>query len=245
MYLGEAVNPKGERWELQLKGAGRTPYSRAADGRKVLRSSLREFLCSEAMAALGIPTTRAASLVTSDSRVERDPLYDGRAVMVRARLSCWWLVVGGGGEGGGERNGRDPALCAAGSPAFASLTHLLHHRLLRPLSSPLPSAHTAPPPPPPPSQERASVVSRVAPTFLRFGSFEICKPPDASTGRAGPSAGREAELLPRLLDYAVRTHFPELWAAHGGPPGLEGGPEISPQQVRACGGVACVWRWWC
>ena len=102
MYLGEAVNPKGERWELQLKGAGRTPYSRAADGRKVLRSSLREFLCSEAMAALGIPTTRAASLVTSDSRVERDPLYDGRAVMVRARLSCWWLVVGGGGEGGGE-----------------------------------------------------------------------------------------------------------------------------------------------
>ncbi|KAG2482073.1 hypothetical protein HYH03_018983, partial [Edaphochlamys debaryana] len=49
MYLGEVVNARGERWELQFKGAGKTPYSRTADGRKVLRSSLREFLCSEAM----------------------------------------------------------------------------------------------------------------------------------------------------------------------------------------------------
>ena len=47
MYLGEVVNSKGERWEIQFKGAGKTPYSRTADGRKVLRSSLREFLCSE------------------------------------------------------------------------------------------------------------------------------------------------------------------------------------------------------
>lgn len=47
MYLGEVENPAGERWELQFKGAGKTPYSRSADGRKVLRSSLREFLCSE------------------------------------------------------------------------------------------------------------------------------------------------------------------------------------------------------
>ena len=48
-YLGEVLNDRGERWELQLKGAGKTPYSRAGDGRKVLRSSLREYLCSEAM----------------------------------------------------------------------------------------------------------------------------------------------------------------------------------------------------
>jgi len=47
MYLGEVINPKGERWEIQFKGAGKTPYSRNADGRKVLRSSVREFLCSE------------------------------------------------------------------------------------------------------------------------------------------------------------------------------------------------------
>jgi hypothetical protein len=46
-YLGEVINSRGERWEVQLKGAGLTPYSRRADGRKVLRSSIREFLCSE------------------------------------------------------------------------------------------------------------------------------------------------------------------------------------------------------
>jgi uncharacterized protein YdiU (UPF0061 family) len=58
--LGQVVHPAtGARWELQLKGAGRTPYSRTADGRAVLRSSLREFVASEAMAALGVPTTRA------------------------------------------------------------------------------------------------------------------------------------------------------------------------------------------
>ncbi len=46
-YLGEVINKKNERWELQFKGAGKTPYSRTADGRKVIRSSVREFLCSE------------------------------------------------------------------------------------------------------------------------------------------------------------------------------------------------------
>lgn len=51
MYLGEVVNGRGQRWEVQFKGAGRTPYSRTADGRKVLRSSLREFLCSEVRVA--------------------------------------------------------------------------------------------------------------------------------------------------------------------------------------------------
>jgi len=67
----------GERWELQLKGAGPTPFSRQADGRKVLRSSIREFLCSEAMFHLGIPTTRAGACVTSQSTVIRDVFYDG------------------------------------------------------------------------------------------------------------------------------------------------------------------------
>ena len=78
MYLGEVINPiTNKRWELQLKGAGKTPYSRTADGRKVLRSSVREFLCSEAMHYLGVPTTRAATCVTSSSTVQRDPMYDG------------------------------------------------------------------------------------------------------------------------------------------------------------------------
>src|SRR5258708_20805679 len=56
--LGETVNAKGERWELQLKGAGPTPYARTADGRPVLRSSVREVLCIEAMHPPGIPTPR-------------------------------------------------------------------------------------------------------------------------------------------------------------------------------------------
>jgi uncharacterized protein YdiU (UPF0061 family) len=87
LYLGEIINQStGKRWELQLKGAGKTPYSRQADGRKVLRSSIREFLCSEAMASLSIPTTRAATLVTTDSRVERDPFYDGHPVMERCSV---------------------------------------------------------------------------------------------------------------------------------------------------------------
>ena len=55
--LGEVTGPDGISRELQLKGAGRTPYSRTADGRAVLRSSVREFLCSEAMHWLGVPTT--------------------------------------------------------------------------------------------------------------------------------------------------------------------------------------------
>ncbi|TYZ64979.1 hypothetical protein PybrP1_005771, partial [[Pythium] brassicae (nom. inval.)] len=65
IYLGEVVNDARERWEVQLKGAGLTPYSRTADGRKVLRSTMREFLASEHMHALGVPTTRAASVVVS------------------------------------------------------------------------------------------------------------------------------------------------------------------------------------
>ena len=121
MYLGEVVNPSGERWELQLKGSGLTPYSRQADGRKVLRSSLREFLCSEVrtrssrssacavhglcgspllgwifscgaqhMDALGIATTRAGTVITSDSTVMRDEFYTGasrRRVCVSERDS--------------------------------------------------------------------------------------------------------------------------------------------------------------
>jgi uncharacterized protein YdiU (UPF0061 family) len=134
MYLGEVLNPAGERWEVQFKGAGRTHFSRAADGRKVLRSSLREFLCSEANAALGVPTTRAGTLVASDDRVLRDINYDGNA-----------------------------------------------------------------------KAETCAVVLRIAPSFLRFGSFEICRPTDEITGREGPSARlgleRRRELLGKLLDH--------------------------------------------
>ncbi len=86
--LGETINAKGERWELQLKGAGPTPYSRSADGRAVLRSSLREFLCSEAMFHLGVPTTRALSLVTTGEPVVRDMFYDGHAKAEPGAIVC-------------------------------------------------------------------------------------------------------------------------------------------------------------
>ncbi|BBO91855.1 protein adenylyltransferase SelO [Desulfosarcina ovata] len=125
--LGEVVNRDGRRWVLQLKGAGPTPYSRTADGLAVLRSSIREFLCSEAMFHLGVPTTRALSLTLTGEPVERDMFYDGH-----------------------------------------------------------------------PKMEPGAVVCRVAPSFIRFGSFQI-----------HASRGEEA-LLKQLVDYTIRTDFPEL-----------------------------------
>ncbi len=125
--LTELICPDGVRRELQLKGAGRTPYSRTADGRAVLRSSVREFMCSEAMHHLGVPTTRALSLAGTGESVVRDMFYDGN-----------------------------------------------------------------------PEAEPGAVVCRVAPTFVRFGNFEIL------------AAQREFSLLKQLADYVIRTHFPAL-----------------------------------
>jgi uncharacterized protein YdiU (UPF0061 family) len=125
--LGEVVNKKGEHWTLQLKGAGPTPYSRNADGLAVLRSSLREFLCSEAMFHLGVPTTRAISLILTGDTVERDMFYDGH-----------------------------------------------------------------------PEEEPGAVVCRLAPSFLRFGNFELL------------AARGEIDLLRQLADFTLRTGFPHL-----------------------------------
>jgi uncharacterized protein YdiU (UPF0061 family) len=122
--LGELAAADGTRQELQLKGAGRTPYSRTADGRAVLRSSLREFLCSEAMHWLGVPTTRALSLVATGEPVLRDMFYDGH-----------------------------------------------------------------------PREEPGAVVCRVAPSFVRFGNFQIL------------AAQGEHDTLRRLADYVRENHF--------------------------------------
>jgi serine/tyrosine/threonine adenylyltransferase len=86
--LGEAVDSAGARHELQLKGAGPTPYSRSADGRAVMRSSIREFLCSEAMHHLGVPTTRALSLVATGDEVVRDMFYDGHPKAEAGAIVC-------------------------------------------------------------------------------------------------------------------------------------------------------------
>merc|ERR1719171_647115 len=75
--VGEVV-VKGQRWEMQLKGGGTTPFCRGADGRAVLRSSVREFLASEAMHAMGVSTTRALSLVVSGSETSQRGWYSGR-----------------------------------------------------------------------------------------------------------------------------------------------------------------------
>ncbi len=86
--LAEMIATDGSRQELQLKGAGLTPYSRTADGRAVLRSSLREFLCSEAMSWLGVPTTRALSLVATGEPVIRDMFYDGNPAPEPGAIVC-------------------------------------------------------------------------------------------------------------------------------------------------------------
>jgi uncharacterized protein YdiU (UPF0061 family) len=127
--LCEAMSAAGKRHDLQLKGAGKTPYARFADGRAVLRSSVREFMCSEAMHHLGVPTTRALSLVATGESVIRDMFYDGRA-----------------------------------------------------------------------GPEPGAVVCRVAPSFVRFGNFEIL------------AAHQELDVLRRLADYVIVEHFPELGA---------------------------------
>ena len=125
--LGETINAAGEHHILQLKGAGPTPYSRTADGLAVLRSSVREFICSEAMHHLGVPTTRALSLVTTGEQVVRDMFYDGN-----------------------------------------------------------------------PKPEPGAVVCRVAPSFLRFGSYEIF------------AAREDIDNLRRLVDYTINTDFTHL-----------------------------------
>ena len=86
--LGEVKNLQGEHWTLQLKGAGPTPYSRTADGLAVLRSSVRELLCSEAMHHLGVPTTRALSLVVTGEQVRRDMFYDGNSELEPGAVVC-------------------------------------------------------------------------------------------------------------------------------------------------------------
>jgi uncharacterized protein YdiU (UPF0061 family) len=121
------VQHNNKNWALQLKGAGETPYSRTADGLAVLRSSVREYLCSEAMFHLGVPTTRALSLALTGDQVLRDVMYDG-------------------------------------NPAY----------------------------------EKGAIVTRVAPSFLRFGNFQIF------------AARQDEKSLKTLVDYTLKYHFSHL-----------------------------------
>jgi uncharacterized protein YdiU (UPF0061 family) len=125
--LGEWETPEGKSWELQLKGGGPTAYSRRADGRAVLRSSVREYLMSEAMHYLGVPTTRALALVTTGDKIVRDMFYDGR-----------------------------------------------------------------------PAYEPGAIVMRVAPSFLRFGNFEML------------AARNEKDSLEKLINWTIDKHYPHI-----------------------------------
>ncbi len=115
--LGEFLGPDGRRWDLQLKGSGRTPFSRGGDGKAALGPMLREYLISEAMAALRIPTTRSLAVVTTGENVLRE---DG-AVARR-----------GGGAGGGQpypRRHVSVLSCAAERPT--SCKRLLDYTIAR------------------------------------------------------------------------------------------------------------------
>ncbi|WP_025739803.1 protein adenylyltransferase SelO [Aquimarina pacifica] len=129
---GRAINLtevfyNNKRWAIQLKGAGETPYSRMADGLAVLRSSIREYLCSEAMYHLGVPTTRALSLALTGDKVLRDILYNGNQ-----------------------------------------------------------------------EYEEGAIVTRVAPTFIRFGNFEIL------------AAYEDKKNLKILADYTIKHFYPQI-----------------------------------
>jgi uncharacterized protein YdiU (UPF0061 family) len=121
------VEHQNKSWAVQLKGAGLTPYSRTADGLAVLRSSIREHLCAEAMFHLGVPTTRSLSLSLSGGEVLRDVMYNGNA-----------------------------------------------------------------------AYEKGAIVSRVAPSFIRFGSFEIF------------SSRGDIDTLTTFTDYTIKTHYPAI-----------------------------------
>ena len=116
LYLANVIH-NSKKTELQLKGAGKTPYSRTADGRKVLRSSIREHVCSKYMDSLGIPTTLSPTLVVGKDEVVRDKFYDGRAagepVGVISRSAETFFRFGSfeickPGRGGMEREGSSP-----------------------------------------------------------------------------------------------------------------------------------------
>ena len=86
MLIAEHVDLDNNIWELQIKGGGQTPFSRGADGRAVLRSSIREYLCSHAMMSLGVPTTKALALLGSDTKVRREE-SENAAVVLRVAPS--------------------------------------------------------------------------------------------------------------------------------------------------------------
>src|SRR3954465_5895622 len=130
ILLGERVGRDGARRDIQLKGSGRTPFSRNGDGRAALGPMLREYLISEAMHALGIPTTRSLAVVTTGEQVVREDLLPG-AVLTRGGVGGWGFSPGRGAAAGGW----EPHPCrhlrvlrgSRRSRGSGSATRLRHH----------------------------------------------------------------------------------------------------------------------
>ena len=121
--LCEVVNSSGERYELQLKGSGPTPFCRGADGRAVLRSSVREFLVSEAMHNLGVPTTRALSLIAHDEEIER-PWYDATSENPEQGTSPEVMAASPEGHAPFRMQTETGAIMCRVSPSFLRVGHL-------------------------------------------------------------------------------------------------------------------------
>jgi uncharacterized protein YdiU (UPF0061 family) len=94
MTLFETINSHGKHYEIQLKGSGRTPYSRFADGYATLASSIREYLGSEYLHALGVPTTRALCLISTDRTVFREDSSGPEMTAIVTRMAPSWLRFG-------------------------------------------------------------------------------------------------------------------------------------------------------
>jgi len=141
--IGEVVSEEGKRFEMQLKGGGKTPFCRGADGRAVLRSSLREFLASEAMHFLGVPTTRALSLVKSNQETVRRPWYSAA----------------------GEES---PAFVTEDDPRLAHFPPAMRKQLAAQLNSRAKGSE-----PDVAILESAAITTRVAPSFLRVGHVDL------------------------------------------------------------------------
>eukprot|EP00927_Polykrikos_kofoidii_P068567 TRINITY_DN6390_c1_g1_i1.p1 TRINITY_DN6390_c1_g1~~TRINITY_DN6390_c1_g1_i1.p1 ORF type:complete len:728 (+),score=98.54 TRINITY_DN6390_c1_g1_i1:30-2186(+) len=186
------VNHGTERWELQLKGAGKTPFCRGADGRAVLRSSVREFLASEAMHSLGVPTTRAVSLVGSGSLTSMRPWYSED-------------LSGSGGADTDEKvdDMLRRLLKQQRNQNFDELSdetkHGLREQLRRELSSMRQSRN-----PNMMVEERCAITCRAARSFLRVGHIELF----ARRARGGdPLQLRELELI---VEHALTREFPDV-----------------------------------
>lgn len=90
LLLGELIDPQGARWDVHLKGSGRTPFSRGGDGKATIGPMLREYLVSEAMHALGVPTTRSLAVITTGERIMREGPEPGAVLAALPPAICVW-----------------------------------------------------------------------------------------------------------------------------------------------------------